>query len=91
MAGHATTDLDRPTVMAVVDQPLERRPDGKMHFARVTCRYDDATATLPACAPPAARAPTSWRPWRPPTRWPSCPTGPTLAIGATVRVRLLRP
>lgn len=39
MAGHV--DLERPIVRAVVDAALPRRPDGKTHFARVVCAYDD--------------------------------------------------
>jgi molybdopterin molybdotransferase len=38
MAGR--TVVDPPTVRAEVDAPLARRPDGKVHYARVTCRYD---------------------------------------------------
>jgi molybdenum cofactor synthesis domain-containing protein len=38
MAGRAV--VDPPTVRAVVDRPLARRPDGKDHYARVVCRYD---------------------------------------------------
>ena len=33
MAGH--TDPDRPSVVAVVDEPLRRHPDGKIHYQRV--------------------------------------------------------
>lgn len=33
MMGH--TELDRPTFLAVADEPLRRRPDGKTHYARV--------------------------------------------------------
>lgn len=40
MAGH--TDLDRPTVTGVADEPLRRRPDGKTHFQRVRLVRDDA-------------------------------------------------
>jgi molybdenum cofactor synthesis domain-containing protein len=39
MAGHA--DLDRPTVRAVADEGLPRRPDEKTHFMRVTATYGD--------------------------------------------------
>jgi len=39
MAGHA--DLDRPRVVAVADEPMARRSDGKTHFARVRCEYVD--------------------------------------------------
>jgi molybdopterin biosynthesis enzyme len=40
MAGHGEAGLDRPRVTAEADGPLTRRPDGKVHFARVVCRYD---------------------------------------------------
>jgi molybdopterin molybdotransferase len=42
MAGWGDGALARPTVVAVADEPLRRRPDGKIHFARVTCAYDRA-------------------------------------------------
>lgn len=90
MAGHADADLDRPTVVAVVDEPLRRREDGKTHFARVSCHYDEATATyrvrssgnqgshhMAAMAAADALA--------------ELPDGPIVDVGATVRVRLLRP
>ncbi len=35
MAGHADGDLDRPAVLAIADEPLRRRPDGKVHYQRV--------------------------------------------------------
>ena len=38
MAGHTTT-ADRPRVMAVADAPLRRRPDGKVHYQRVTTQF----------------------------------------------------
>ncbi len=38
MAGH-TAAADRPRVMAVADAPLRRRPDGKVHFQRVTTQF----------------------------------------------------
>lgn len=34
MMGH-TTDLLRPTISAIADAPLRRKPDGKTHFMRV--------------------------------------------------------
>jgi molybdopterin molybdotransferase len=37
MMGH--TVIDRPCVRAVADERLARRPDGKVHFARVGCHY----------------------------------------------------
>jgi molybdopterin molybdotransferase len=41
MMGRADDDLDRPRVQAVADEGFARRPDGKVHFARVVCRYGD--------------------------------------------------
>jgi len=40
MSGRADADLGRPLVAAVADEVLPRRPDGKVHFARVACRFD---------------------------------------------------
>jgi len=39
MMGH--TELERPAVDAVCDEALDRRPDGKVHFARVVAGYGD--------------------------------------------------
>jgi len=39
MAGHR--QLDRPTVEAVADAGLPRRPDGKVHYMRVFARFGD--------------------------------------------------
>ena len=39
MAGHAGTE--RPLVRAVVEGGMPRRPDGKVHFARVVVDYRD--------------------------------------------------
>jgi molybdenum cofactor synthesis domain-containing protein len=39
LMGHPV--LDRPTVSAVVDEPLRRRPDGKTHYARVRAAFGD--------------------------------------------------
>lgn len=41
MLGHAPDSLDRPRVSAVADEALPRSPDGKTHFVRVVCRYDN--------------------------------------------------
>jgi molybdopterin molybdotransferase len=40
MAGHGDDALDRPRVSATADEPLGRKPDGKIHFVRVRCRWD---------------------------------------------------
>ena len=41
LMGHHPDALERPRVRAVADDGLGRRPDGKIHFARVVCHYDD--------------------------------------------------
>jgi molybdenum cofactor synthesis domain-containing protein len=50
MAGHADGDLDRPRVRAVAAHDLRRRPDGKTHFVRVTCRWDDEAGGFQAAS-----------------------------------------
>ena len=42
LMGRRADDLDRPHVVAVADEPLIRRPDGKVHLDRVVARYDEA-------------------------------------------------
>jgi molybdenum cofactor synthesis domain-containing protein len=44
--GHGDDDLDRPHVLAVADEELARRPDGKIHLDRVKVRYDEDDATF---------------------------------------------
>jgi len=44
MMGHDGSRLQRPHVIAVADERLRRRPDGKVHFARVVATYDEADA-----------------------------------------------
>lgn len=39
MMGH--TVLDRPRVPAIADEPLERKPDGKLHLVRVVASPED--------------------------------------------------
>jgi molybdopterin molybdotransferase len=45
MMGFAGAAQERPHVVAVAGEVLRRRPDGKIHFARVVAHYDEATAT----------------------------------------------
>ena len=90
MAGHADADLDRPRVRAVVDEALRRKPDGKVHFARVTCRYDDATASHHV-ASAGAQGSHHMAAMAAADALAELPDGPTVEPGATVSVRLLRP
>ncbi len=41
MMGHPPAGLDRPRIRAVADEPLRRRPDGKLHLARVVAQSGD--------------------------------------------------
>jgi molybdopterin biosynthesis enzyme len=41
MMGHAVGSLDRPRVRAVADEAISRRPDGKLHLARVVAAPGD--------------------------------------------------
>ena len=41
LAGYGADQLDRPAVIAVADEPLERKADGKTHYVRVATRWDD--------------------------------------------------
>ncbi len=45
LAGYPAERLHRPRLAAVADEPLVRKPDGKVHFARVTAAVD-GTGTL---------------------------------------------
>ncbi len=71
MMGH--TVLDRPTIVAVADDGLPRRVDGKTHYMRVVGRVRATTAATTS-ARSGRRAATSWRPHRWPMRWRSFPT-----------------
>ncbi len=39
MGGHAADDLDRPRLVAVADEALPRRPDGRVNHVRVRVRF----------------------------------------------------
>jgi molybdopterin molybdotransferase len=40
LAGHPAERLHRPRLAAVADEPLMRKPDGKVHLARVAATVD---------------------------------------------------
>ena len=42
MMGHSDDALDRLHVQGIADEALFRKPDGKIHFARVVWRYQEA-------------------------------------------------
>jgi molybdenum cofactor synthesis domain-containing protein len=39
MMGYPADQLDRPRIRAIADEPLRRRPDGKLHLARVVASW----------------------------------------------------
>lgn len=90
MMGHPADRLDRPHVLAVADEPLRRRRDGKVHLDRVVTRYDEADGRyhvrsagqqgshhLTAMATADALA--------------VLPDGEDVEVGAEVRIMLLAP
>lgn len=44
MMGVPLDQVHRPRIQAVADQPIDRRPDGKTHFARVSMHWVDGIA-----------------------------------------------
>jgi molybdopterin molybdotransferase len=89
MSGHAADDLDRPTVTAVAEGPLKRRPDGKTHFARVECRYElEADRYVVRSA--GAQGSHHMMAMAGADALAELPDGPTVEPGDRVRVRLLR-
>ena len=90
MAGFADADLDRPTVLAIADEPLSRKPDGKVHFARVVCRYDIESGTYRVRSA-GAQGSHHMAAMAAADALAELPDGPTIESGQAVRVRLLRP
>ena len=90
MSGFAEDDLDIGIVSGVLDAPMKRRPDGKIHFARVVCGWDMATSTYRVRSA-GAQGSHQMAAMAAANGLAELPDGPTLEAGATVRVRLLRP
>jgi molybdopterin molybdotransferase len=88
MAGRADADLDRPSVVAIVDEVLGRRPDGKVHFARVRCRFDPADGRFHV-ASAGAQGSHHLSAMAGADALAELPDGPALEPGSTVSVRLL--
>lgn len=90
MSGFADTELDVGIVSGVLSEPLRRRPDGKIHFARVVCDWDDATGSYRVCSA-GAQGSHHMAAMAAANALAELPDGDTLEAGTTVRVRLLRP
>jgi len=90
MSGFAEDNLDVGVVSGVLDASMNRRPDGKIHFARVVCGWDMATSTYRVRSA-GAQGSHQMAAMAAANGLAELPDGPTLEAGATVRVRLLRP
>jgi molybdopterin molybdotransferase len=88
MSGRDDVDLDRPSVVAVVDEPLTRRPDGKVHFARVRGRFDVSDGRFHVVSA-GAQGSHHLTAMAGADGLAELPDGPTLDAGSTVSVRLL--
>jgi molybdopterin molybdotransferase len=88
MAGRTDADLDRPTILALVDERLGRRPDGKVHFARVRCRIDPTDGRVHVTSA-GAQGSHHLTAMAGADGLAELPDGPTLEVGDTVSVRLL--
>lgn len=85
MMGH--TDVDRVQVVAVLDEPFRRRPDGKVHYARVTGRWDDDGCYH--VRPVATQGSHQLAATATATALAAVPDGDGLDAGARVAVRIL--
>ena len=88
MAGRADDDLDRPVVRARVAETLRRKPDGKIHFARVVCDHDPATGTY-SVRSAGAQGSHQLAGMAAANALAELPDGPPVEPGAHVLVRLL--
>lgn len=90
MSGINASSLDRPSVMALADEPLQRRVDGKTHFARVWCHYDTETATYRVRSS-GAQGSHHMASMAAANALAVLPDGATIEAGTAVRVLLLAP
>ncbi len=81
-------DTQRRQIVALADEPLVRRPDGKTHFVRVQVERRRSTAH-PESDPPAGRDPISSQRWRWRTAWRSSPTVTASRPGTVCRSSML--
>jgi molybdopterin molybdotransferase len=85
MMGHA--DLDRPAVDATAEEDLQRRPDGKIHFARVQATgQPDGRYTVRSAGGQSSH---QLRSMAAANALAVLPDGHGVAVGETVRVMLL--
>lgn len=90
MSGFSEDALDVGIVHGVLTEPLKRRSDGKTHFARVVCEWDDSSSTYTVRSS-GAQGSHHMAAMAAANALAELPDGETLEAGSTVRVRLLRP
>ena len=90
MSGFAADALQRPTVTAIAAEPLGRRPDGKTHFARVRCEYDQREAIYRVRSS-GAQGSHHMAAMAAADALAILPDGPTIEVGDAVQVLLLAP
>ena len=90
MSGFSEDDLDVGLVSGVLEAPMNRRPDGKVHFARVVCDWDPNSGTYRVRSA-GAQGSHQMAAMAAANGLAIVPDGGALAAGAVVQVRLLRP
>lgn len=90
MSGFGINDLDTGLVSGVLEAPMNRKLDGKVHFARVVCTWDSASASYRVRSA-GAQGSHQMAAMAAANGLAELPDGDTLEAGAIVRVRLLRP
>jgi molybdopterin molybdotransferase len=90
MSGFGENNLDVGIINGVLTEPLRRRADGKTHFARVVCEWDDKNSRY-SVRSAGAQGSHHMAAMAAANALAELPDGDTLETGSTVRVRLLRP
>jgi molybdenum cofactor synthesis domain-containing protein len=90
MSGFGEDNLDVGIVKGVLTESLRRRADGKTHFARVVCEWDDESSVYKVRSA-GAQGSHHMAAMAAANALAELPDGDTLETGSTVRVRLLRP
>ena len=90
MSGFGDDNLDVGIINGVLTEPLRRRADGKTHFARVVCEWDDKSSIYTVRSA-GAQGSHHMAAMAAANALAELPDGDTLETGSTVRVRLLRP
>ena len=90
MSGFGDSELDVGIVRGELVEPLRRRPDGKVHFARVVCDWDDESGRYTVRSA-GAQGSHQMAAMAAANALAELPDGESLEVGTSVRVRLLRP